>query len=236
MNPKRTFGNHILIKLDPENNFFKLQNGTTLYIDTSFEPEKHATVTGEVFGVPSRLTYTGKPNIGMPWKTPMEIMCGDRAVIYYLSVVNAFRKEMFKAIIEGEDKYVLIQYQNIFAIVRYGKIIPVNGYCLVEPIENPEWIALQERMAKSNLVPVNPKEKSVTSVVYGKVRYCGIPNEEYVDKHTDSGVDVKPGDIVVMKRISDLPLEYDLHAKIDSGKKYWRVQRRNILGVYEKPV
>ncbi len=236
MNPKQTFGNHILIKLDPENNFFKLKDGTSLYLDTSFEPEKHATVTGEVFGIPSNLYYSGIPNIGMPWKTSMEIKIGDSVVIHYLAVLNAFRKEMYKAIIEGDDKYVFISYQSIFAIVREGNIIPINGYCLIEPVEDPEWLRTKMRIIKSGLIPLEKDNKTNTHVVYGKVRYCGKPNEDYVDHHTDQGVDISPGDIVIMKRISDLPLEYDMHAKIDGGKKYWRTQRRNILSVYEEPV
>ena len=104
MNPKQTFGNYILIRLDRDNDFIKLENGSTLYIDTSFEPEKHATVIGEVFGIPKKLTYTGKPNIGMPWKTPLQIKIGDKVIVHYLAIVNAFRKEAYKAIVDGEDK------------------------------------------------------------------------------------------------------------------------------------
>jgi hypothetical protein len=236
MKPRQTFGNHVLIKLDKENDFIKLQNGTTLYIDTSFEPEKHATVTGEVIALPSRLIYTGKPNIGMPWKTPMEVQKGDRVVVYYLSILNALRKESYKAVVEGDDKYVFIQYQNIYALVRENRIIPVNGYCLIEPVENPEWTRLKYRMSKIDLVPVKLTDKSNTEVVYGKVKYCGTPIDEYVDGYTDKGVNVSPGDIIVMRKISDLPLEYDLHAKIDGGKKYWRVQRRKIFAVYAESV
>jgi hypothetical protein len=231
MEPKTTFNNNVLIKLDPENNFIKLKNGTDLYIDTAFEPEKHATVTGEVMGLPRNLNYTGVPNVGMPWKTKMELKIGDKAICYYLSVLNALRPESMKAFIEGEDRYVFIQYQNIFAVVRQGMIIPINGYCLIEPCENPIKQELKDRMAKSNLVVVNLDKPSNTDVVFGKVKYTGRPNDEYSDGSSDEGVGINRGDMVIMRKITDLPLEYELHAKIDGGKKYWRVQRRKILAI-----
>ena len=236
MKPKQTFGNNVLIKLDKVNDSIKLKNGTDLYVDTTFEPEKHITVTGEVFGIPSRLYYSGIPNKGMPWKTPIEIKLGDRVVMYYLAVQNCFRKEMFRAIVEGEDRYIFIQYHNIYAIVRDGVLMPINGYVLVEPCENPEWNFTRERLNKLGLAAVKLNEKSNVDVVYGIVRYFGRPNDAYTDGKSDDGVGVNYGDIVVMKRITDLPLEYDLHAKIDGGKKYWRTQRKNILAIYEKPV
>ena len=234
MNQKQTIGNNILIKLDKTNESIKFKDGSEIYLDTSFDPEKHATVTGEVFGLPKKLFYSGKPNLGMPWDTPLEVKMGDRVVLYYLAVVNCFRPESYKAIIEGEDRYIVVTYQNIYAIVRDGQLIPVNGYCLIEPMENPEKIRTKERMEKAGLISLDLNKKSNKDVVYGKVAHCGVPNEEYVDAHhTDNGVDIEVDDIVVLKRISDIPLEYDLHAKIDGGRKYWRIQRRYILGIYE---
>ena len=237
MKVKQTCGNHVLIKLDAINESINLKDGSRLYIDTTFDPEKHATVTGEVIAIPKTLRYTGKPNQGTPWKTTIEVREGDKVVLYYLSVTNCFRPESYKAIIDGDDRYVFVLYQNILAMVRDGQLIPTNGYCLVEPIENPEWTKTKERLAKSGLEAVRLTERSNTGVVYGRIKYCGLPSEAYVDsKHSDDGVNISPGDIVVMRRISDIPLEYDLHAKIDGGKKYWRVQRRNILAIYEKSV
>jgi len=236
MKQKQTFGNHVMVRLDKDHTSIKFKDGSDFYIDTSYEPDKHRSVIGEVVGLPSKLQYTGKPNIGMPWKTSMEVKIGDTVILYYLAVANCFRPESPKAIVDGEDRSIFITYQNIYAVVRDGKVIPVNGYCLVEPIEDPVWASLKKRMTDVGLVPFREEKKSMKDVVYGKVKYTGIPNEDYVDGHSDNGVDVKPGDIIVMKRISDIPLEYDMHAKLDGGVKYWRVQRRYILGVYEESV
>ena len=231
MKKGRTFGNNVMIKLDPDNDSIKFKNGVEIYIDTTFDPEKHATVTGEIYGLPQKLKYTGKANNGMPWKVPVQLKIGDRVVVYYLAIVNAFRPESYKAIIEKDDKYVFTGYQNIYALIRDGQIIPINGYCLIEPCENPDWIRKQERMKKIGLEAVRLTDKNNTDVVYGIARYVGDPVEEYAGGRSDDGIDVKPGDTVVMRRISDIPVEFDLHAKLDGGKKYWRVQRRNILAV-----
>lgn len=219
-----------MIKLDKENDSIKLKNGFELYIDITFDPEKHATVTGTVYGLPSHLYYSGKPNIGMPWETQMELKMGDKVIVYYLSIVNAFKKESRKYILEGEDRYVFIPYSSIFAVYGEGFVKPINGYCLIEPTEDPFIVEQKRRMTAIGMELVKLKTKTNTNVVFGRVRYIGIPNRQYVDDYmTDEGVDIKTGDIVVMRKISDIPLQYDLHARIDGGAKYWRCQRRNIL-------
>lgn len=227
----RTQGNHVLVKLDQENNSVRLKSGLELFVDTTYEVEKHITVTGEVMALPTKLHYSGQPNIGMPWETEMELKIGDRVFMYYLSVANAFRKETFNAIVEEDARYVFIKYQYIFAAIRDGKLFPINGYLLVEPSEDPDWLVLKEKLGKAGLQPVKLKNFTNTDVNYGIVRYIGNPVLEYVDKYSDKGVNVGVGDIVVTRRITDIPLEYDLHAKADGGKKYWRIQRKNILAV-----
>ena len=230
MNHKLTFGNYVMIRLDKENESIKLRNGFELYVDTTFDPEKHAVVTGEVVGLPGALKYTGKANRGMPWDCEMELRFGDHVIFYYLSVMNCFKPEIRRYIIEGEDKYVFISYEHIYCKYDIGLVVPINGYVLVEPCDNPEIEAEKKRMKDLGMELVVLNTQSNTNVSYGKVKYIGKPNRSYVDPmYTDEGVDVMPGDIVVLKKINDIPLQYDLHAKIDGGAKYLRVQRRNIL-------
>lgn len=230
MDHKRTFENHVLIKLDPENQSIKTKSGFELFIDTTFDPEKHAQVSGTVYGLPSELRYYGEPNKGMPWKTNMELRCGDKVIVYYLSIVNALRPEIQKYFTEGENKYVFIPYDKVFVKYGEGWITPINGYCLIEPALDP-WVQKEkDRLAKINIELVRLEEKSNTHVCFGKVKYIGEPIREYVDDGmTDEGVDVKVGDMVVLKKISDIPLQYDLHQKVYDGKKLWKVQRRQIL-------
>jgi hypothetical protein len=230
MDFKRTFNNLVMIKLDSENDHIKLRNGFELYVDTTFEPEKHMTVTGTIYGLPSKLSYSGQPNIGMPWDTEMEVRYGDQVIVYYLAIINALKPENRRYVLEGEDRFVFVNYQNLFCVVREGRIIPINGYCLIEPCEDPSITADKERLSKIGIELIIGAKRRNTDVTYGIVRYVSVPNRGYVDEgHSDEGVNIAVGDMVVLKRTNDIPLQYNLHAKIDDGKLYWRVQRRNIL-------
>ncbi len=230
MEPKKCLNNFCLIKLDPENTSIKLRNGFELYVDNSFEPEKNATVTGEVFGLPSHLKYSGKPNLDMPWLCDMELQMHDKVILYYLSVVNALNPRNKRYILEGEDKYIFVSYDNVYAIVRGEQVIPINGFCLIEPIEDPAITHERERMKALGMELVTMGRKISNQVTYGKIKYLGNPNRAYVeDFHSDKGVDVAVGDVVVIRKTADIPLQYELHAKINDGVKLFRVQRKNIL-------
>ena len=226
MKPSRTLNNLIMIRLDKENDTVK-----GLFVDTTFEPERHTTVTGVIWGLPSHLQYTGKPNIGMPWETPLEAKMGDGVIMYYLSVVNALKPKEGRYILEDGERYVLIPYQFLYALIRDEKIIPVNGYILIEPCENPEVTRQREVMKKIGLEMVEPTDKrNSNEVIFGRVKYTSVPNRQYVDDNSsDEGVDIAVGDVVVIRKTNDIPLQYSLHAKIDDGTKYYRVQRRNIM-------
>lgn len=232
MEYKKTLNNFVLIKLDKDNTSIKLKSGFELYVDTSFDNEKHQVVTGTVYGIPSKLEYFGTPNKGLPWLTDMEVKLGDKVVVYYLAIVNALKKEQQRYFFEGGDKYVLITYNNIFTVYGDGFVKPINGYVLIEPCSDPFLEKTKERLKKLNLEWVKLDTKSNTNVSFGIVRYMGKPNREYVDEGaSDDGVDVKIGDTVVLRKVSDIPLQFNLHAKIDEGKLYYRVQRRKILAV-----
>lgn len=230
METKRTLNNLVFIKLDKDNTSIKLKNGCELYIDNTYEAEKNATVTGEVMGLPSHLSYCGKPNLQMPWLTDMEIRMHDKVIVYYLSIINALRKENMRFIVEGEDRYIFVPYNTVYAIVRGEDVIPINGYCLIEPVENPEITRTRERMKALGMEYVEIGRKISNEVTFGKIKYLGKPNRAYPDDgQSDRGVDVAVGDVVVIRKTADIPLQYDLHMKINQGVKLFRVQRRNLL-------
>jgi len=231
MDYKRTLNNWVLIRLDGENNSVKLKSGIELYVDCSYEPERNATVTGTIVGLPSHLQYTGIANVGMPWDCPLEAKLGDKCVVYYLSIVNALKPQESRCFVENGERYVIIQYNFIYALIREEKIIPINGFCLIEPVDDPAIIQQRERIKRLGLATVDMYQKKSNQVTFGKVRYLAVPNRRYVDENSsDEGVDIAVDDIVVIRKTSDIPLQYSLHAKLDGGTKYLRIQRRNILG------
>lgn len=227
MQIRQTLGNNVIVKLDPENEFIQLESGIKLYVDTSFEPEKHVVRIGTVEKVPDKLYQKDAP-----WKTNIEIKEGDRVVMYFLAIQNCLSPEQKKYIRKGNDVWIFIKYHNIYAVIEEGNIRPVNGYVLVEPVEDPEWIREKKLAAMKNLEIPDLREASNTNVTYGKIVYMGKPNESYHDHYkSDMHHDEQVGDTVMMKRIRDIPVEYEYHAKIDGGRKLYRIQRWDILAV-----
>jgi hypothetical protein len=118
----------------------------------------------------------------------------------------------------------------VYAIVRGEQVIPVNGFCLIEPVEDPAITHERERMEKLGMELVILGRKISNQVTYGKVKYLGKPNRAYVeDFHSDRGIDVAVGDVVVIRKTNDIPLQYSLHQKVNQGQPLLRCQRRNLL-------
>ena len=60
----------------------------------------------------------------------------------------------------------------------------------------------------------------------------GKPNFGYKDPNqSDYFIEVSPGDELILKRLRDIPIEYEYHAKLDGGRKLYRIQRHDILAV-----
>jgi hypothetical protein len=229
MKARQTLGNNVIVKMDPENKFLETPSGLKLYVDTSFEPDKHVVRIGTVEQLPTRLLYKEKQT-GFPWKTEMELKVGDRVVMYFLAVQNCLAPEKKNYIRDGEDLWIIIKYHNIYAIIGDGFVKPINGYVFVEPVEDPAWILRQEQHKRLGLELVDTRKLSKTDVTYGKIAYMGIPVEEYADDYkSDKHYNLNIGDTVVMKRIRDIPVEYEYHAKIDGGRKLFRMKRHDIL-------
>lgn len=155
---------------------------------------------GEVVNV-GELRFDKDNYQNMKWKTRNELQKGDIAIYYY----NANCWETGEFYVEGQMVYFFIRYHNIYCVIRDGKIIPVNGYNLIEPIEE------------------NPSEKLWTpekkSKKYGYVRYIGEPLEdnamtEYSDEvarlngKEHVGYGLKEGDFVILEKWSAKPIMF----------------------------
>jgi co-chaperonin GroES (HSP10) len=223
--------NLVKVKLDPENNEIIMKSGIKFFLDTSINQEQHTVLQGEVESLPLQLCYSDKGD-KLPWLTDMEIQVGDRVLMYYMGVFNCLAQERRHYIKEGPNTWIFIKYQNIYAVIRNGQVIPINGYLLVEPEEDPEWIRITEQAAEQGLELPDMRKPTNTHVTYGKIAYMGKPNKFYFQPDlSDEMVDVEVGDSVVLKKVRDIPAEYEYHAKIDNGRKLYRVQRHDILAV-----
>jgi len=228
---RNTLVNKVCVKLDPENSKIRTKSGVELYVDTTIEKEKHVTRTGEVIAVPKSLHK--KLTDSMPWETDIELQVGDKVVMHYLAVINCIAKTKKHMIREGNDLYIFIDYKNIFMVERDGNIIPVNGYVLVEPEEDPAWIEKIERFKKINIEIPDLRKSSNKNVVFGRIVYIGSKNRRYQEEYkSDEGYNFEVGDVVIMKRIRNVPMEYAYHTRTDNGKTLYRVQRHDILAKF----
>lgn len=218
--------NMVLVKPSRGENEYLLPNGFKFFIDVQFEQEIHAPVTGTIISVPKNIYPGDFIQPGMQWDIDMEAQVNDYCVYSYLSATVALDPTSGQMIVCEGELYLLIPYEEIFVVRREKEIIPVNGYNLVKPIADaPASIFIETESSKG------------PSTVFGKVAYLSKSLiRRYVDGDGQPDTDnIKVGDIVTFDIGADLPVEYNLHASIDNKKMYYRIQRRNISGILNRP-
>lgn len=246
----RPKNNYVLIQLDRSQDELTMEGGTKLFLDTSYEEEKHAPVTGFVYALPEKLIYNRKDPNSLQWKTELELELGDYVICYFMSSVNALDQKFKKMITCEGVQYIFVRYENIFiakrkigkhtnhkvmqSIVENGyalEVIPINGNVICEKLNDEKYLAM-ERQAKAVGLELPNMIKQKYSGKYVVVRYVGKPNQEYKEKRfSDENCDVQPGDVVTIRKLSDIPLEYDLHATFEGRKSFVRIQRKFITGI-----
>lgn len=215
----KPLNNQVLIRPLKDNDQYLCKDGKTkLYVDTTYHPEYHTCVIGEVISTPVNLIYNKKNQETMEWKTEIEIQKGD--IVYYdiYWAVNSLTTMNPRWVEQDGKKYIFIPYQDLILAKRNNEIIMLNGYCLVEPIDKD-----------FNTNIIIPDMMKGHDEIRGKVAKIGSCNTEYINKIYSDDKNVKEGDFIIMDKCCDIEVEYDLHRTLD--KKYWRVQRRNMICV-----
>jgi len=167
-------------------------------------------------------------------------MVGDYVIFYYMSSVNALDPKFRKFITCENETYLFIKYDNIYVAKRtYGvvrrewldKIIPINGYLICEPLYDHKYLAIEKQAREMGLrLPRMIMEKF--SVKFVRVRYIGKANTEYHEKiFSDDNCNPEVGDIVTIRKHSNIAIEYELHLTFDGKNKFIRIQRRYITGI-----
>jgi hypothetical protein len=268
----KPLNNHVLLKISSNNKNIKLDGGKVLYLDTSFQKEKHSDVVCEVMQVPDRLYFelsdeqhpkTGdflKMDGSMDWDCDMELKVGDEVIVHYMAYVIAFGDNK-KAFIEDGVEYFLCPYDMIYLAKRrwtkteenafwamYGNlgvsndvvkrvceqnnmvtdgdkvynVIMLNSYVLVQPVE---------RQLKSSLIDLPDnifKGKSNKKMV--RVCFAGKINRSYASSvYSDQAV--YPGQLVIVDKSIDVPLEAEGHRTFNGDQEYWRLQACLIYGL-----
>lgn len=223
---KRIPKNHVLIEVDClRHKKIAFESGTEIIVDPTFTPQIHAQTSGIVKVVPEALYYN-KNDRGfesVEYLTDINVEVGDQVFFHYLQIDIAIQQ---RRIIEEDGKFfIFIKYDSLFMSIRDGEIVMHNGWMLLEPVGE----------AKDEASVVNtriPKNRRIHDPLKGKIAHVGVPVKEYWwgNDQTDNGIEVEEGDTVIFLPHSDIPLEYEMHQSLK--KKYYRVQRKELLSIY----
>lgn len=197
-----------------------------MFIDTTYEEEKHTATQCEVIGVPSELFYSNdvrEKYSSVEFDAELEIEEGDQVFIHYLSTMTAIED---KRCIEDEDGdvYYFIKYDKLFASTRGDQVIMLNGYIAVEPITDEDY-------KDSEFLAMPDSVKNKDSKEIGRVVFVGakLKGYQFSPDYSDEHYNVKPGDVVAFTKSSDIPMQYDIHRSFQGDKKMFRMQRKDIM-------
>ena len=132
---------NIIVKADGPNDYITLKNGKKLWIDTSFDPQRHATTSGEVVAANPEVTSLKK---------------GDRVYFHH----NCYRDDFMLFI--SEDDLIRVPYELIHCKVRGGKIEMVDDMILAQPIKKDE--DKTKTIAESNPDPYMELHATITHI------------------------------------------------------------------------
>lgn len=222
----RILDNKVLIKPKGGNDEIELPGGKKLYIDTSWEVEKHAPTIGEVVKVPNRLIFDLRSTRRTTeFDVDMELKVGDMAIYHYLIPENCIKRGEYVQV--ADEIYFIVNYDQIFCAKRGDEVVMVNGFILVEPV-------VEDAFTSSVIItPDSLKDKN--SPIEGIVRYIGAPVRNYLYELDikENADEPKVGDRIMFSQDSDIPLQYDLHASLEGKKMFFRMQRKDIFGIVE---
>ena len=199
-----------------------------LYLDYSFQHEQNAPTRGIVVACCEGLNQ----NL-MNWGTINEVMVGDEVVFSYVAAMHCWFDEPERTLMDEDDTmYFVIDYEDLFVAKRNGKIIPLNGYVLCEPVIDD----IRTKLVLPDSVRTRRSEK------YGRVAHVGRKNDFYQlltefgpEKRIDiSDSQVEVGQTVVFAKNCDLMIENEAHAAIAGrNKPLYRMHQCYLLGVVE---
>lgn len=174
-----------------------------------------AEVWGTLVAQPEELYYNKSYTDYMPWETAIETKPGDTVWFEYMASVNC------DVLVWGKRRFYVLKYSDLYVAKRGEEIIPLNGFCLCEPIKEFHDSKLAEGVT----------DRYRTDVAI--VRHIGRPNDNYLPTDNLYGtyfndkIDVQEGDEVILRRGYPLSLLERLDGIATfSDQPYYVIQRR----------
>lgn len=211
MRPTR---NYVLVKVENRwNETIEAPNGMKFYRQMhSAQKEHDIKICAEVIGVPD-----DSPCIGEAKGVKKEIKVGDLVYFRYTSLMDdsSVKSESGEEITYSSnrvtDDIFRVKYSDVFCSVRDGEIIPIGGWCLIEP-------EVEDMKVKSDLIiPFSAKVKSEN---VGYLRHIGSPLEDEPDMRWMKGKKV------YFRNISSFENKVE-------GKTYYCMVQKDIYGEVE---
>jgi len=229
--------NNVLIQIDRKQDEYKMSDGNKLYLDCSFQPEQHAPITGHVVSICKKLIFDTIPghNFSLDWDTDIRLRVGDYVISYYLAAINALNNGRL-LIDQYNNLYLILRYDKLFAARRGDRVITINGYNLLTPIKGIVQEDLRDRMKKMELL-IPDTVKSGKNAVMARLKYVADPIRKYRDpRYFDFKDKMSPGDIILLRRKSNIPLEYAYHASLEGKQVFYRIQRNHMFAIVDESI
>jgi len=161
-----------------------------------------------VKAVPKEFVFRKEGRHASRWRTEIEVKPGDLVWCSHTAFKNSEQFERDGTI------YYAADYQDLVLRKRGEEITPLNGYVLVEKIE--------EEVSKLIFVPRKKTQRAV-------VTHVGSPVHYYDERFSHAEVSV--GDEIIYSPVAIHRLEEDIWRILP---KIWYLQSKNILATYEK--
>jgi co-chaperonin GroES (HSP10) len=200
---------NVIVKIDTKHiaNLSNMIRIANLNPQSQINPADYVNVIGEVISVP-KLISKRHDYIGFSSK---DIQKGDKAIFSYAVIFSFTENENGTATYKNlfwykGQEYWKVDIQNLYAVIRNGQIIMVNGYCMVEEMSEPSAIILSQSMKKI----IRASTATLTNIGNNLE---GTPN-----------IEAKAGDTVHYNPAK--LIQYQVN-----GKKFGILQQKHICGV-----
>lgn len=250
----KAFANFIIIKTDVlfnEKTKFKGVGGRDIVFDSSFDPQRHARIYGEVVSLPLHMTripiaqeHKGLPSYDgeSPYHyryvsdiTP-EVKIGDR-IYFHFNVIRQHNFVHVDGVHPDRTWYVKARYDQVICAVRDGQIIMIGGHTLIDPdFESWEDISIPipqmgfdgKPMTNKDGSPImKPKDQWLVRKAFPTYKYLtGFVKKVGTPLKGDT-CQIKEGQKILYRRNADWMVKIE-------DRDYFVIKQRHIEGRWEE--
>lgn len=106
---------------------YRLANGEAIYIETKFDPAKHARQYGKVVSVAPHIERYKE------FKDGIELMEGDKVWMHHFAIEKTKGGAQPNKFIHDGNPYYVLSYSMFFAVERHGHFVPLGEFVFVRP-------------------------------------------------------------------------------------------------------